>query len=414
MYNRQPLKTKLITGGIILAVLAYLLILSKNNNDFNIYVQASADLFKGIDIYTALYKQSYHYYYSVFFAILIYPLTLIPYYWALFIWLVTNAFFFYRIIRILAEYFDLTLFSGKQKALFFFLCFIFGLEFIVGNFTCGQATICILYLSLEGIRFVFSGRKILGALLIALGINIKIMPIVLLPYLLYRREFKAAGFVVIFYILLLGFPGLLIGVDHNNALLTSWWHSINPMNPEHILDEDETSFHGLSTFLSTLLVERTPTQYDLPIKRNIANLTLAQLTVVLNVVRFMLISFSLYFLRTKPFVTIKNKMHRIWELSYLLLLVPLIFPHQQVYAFLFVTPATSYIIYYLFTQKGNASKIKYNTLLTVLSLSYLACNISFLLGQFNAYYVHFKVLTYGALLIIPMLAVCVPQLKEPD
>jgi hypothetical protein len=272
----------------------------------------------------------------------------------------------------------------------------------------------LLYLSLEGLNLISHDKKIWGALLIAIGINIKIMPIVLLPYLFYRKEFKAGLYVMLVYVALLFIPGLVIGFSYNSSLLASWWHLINPMNPEHILDEDETSFHSLSTLLSTLLVEKTPDFHALPLRRNIANLTLTQLTNVLNIVRLLFISFSFYFFRTKPFVSIQNKMHCLWELSYLLLLVPLIFPHQQVYAFLFVLPASTYLIYYLMTKKDKLTITQYRTLFGALCISYLACNISFLLGQFNAYYVHFKVLTYGALLLIPLLAICIPNMQEPE
>jgi len=39
----------------------------------------------------------------------------------------------------------------------------------------------------------------------------------------------------------------------------------------------------------------------------------------------------------------------------------------------------------------------------LLILIYLSANLKLLLGVFNEYYEHFKVLTYGALLVIPLL-----------
>jgi hypothetical protein len=35
---------------------------------------------------------------------------------------------------------------------------------------------------------------------------------------------------------------------------------------------------------------------------------------------------------------------------------------------------------------------------------FLCGNLKILLGEFNRYYEHFKILTYGALLLIPLLA----------
>jgi hypothetical protein len=40
---------------------------------------------------------------------------------------------------------------------------------------------------------------------------------------------------------------------------------------------------------------------------------------------------------------------------------------------------------------------------TLLIFIYLSANLKLLLGEFNRYYEHFKVLTYGALLVIPLL-----------
>ncbi len=226
------------------------------------------------------------------------------------------------------------------------------------------------------------------------------------------REFKASFYVIVFYVLLMILPILVIGADRYTTLLSSWWNLVNPTTSKNILDVDERSFHGLSTLLATLLVKNVPDNLALPIKRNIADISLTQLTWILNITRLTLITFSLYFFRTRPFVPVKDKLHAYWELSYLLLLVPLIFPHQQYYAFLFIMPAVCCILYYLVGNYKIMSPIKFRMLIIGCSISYLACNLSLLLGVFNVYYWHFKILTYGALLIIPMLALCVPRAAQ--
>lgn len=286
--------------------------------------------------------------------------------------------------------------------------FLFSLRFILSNFHNQQITICILYLSLEGLRFIFSGNIFAGALLIALGINIKILPVVLLPYLLYRREFTASLLIMVFYTILLFLPGLTLGFEQNNMLISSWWQLINPANTIHNLDVDERSFHSLSTLLATLLVENVPDKYALHIRRNIMDISYEHLVLVLNITRLIFISFTFYFLRTRPFENKVGIVHKYIEVSYLLLLIPLIFPHQQDYAFLFILPAVTCIIYYLLTERKTMPKIKFRIILVFTCLSYLLCNLSLLLGEFRDYYDHFKILTYGALLLIPLLAISYP------
>jgi hypothetical protein len=164
--------------------------------------------------------------------------------------------------------------------------------------------------------------------------------------------------------------------------------------------------------LSTLLIEKTPDKYALPIKRNITDVSIPTLTLILNSTRALLVMFTLYFLRTTPFKKISHNLHRFWEWSYILLLIPLIFPHQQYYEFLFVCPAVFYIIYSLIINYPTYPVLKRNGLIFGLVLSYMLCNLNLIFGQYKDYYDHFKILTYGALLLIPMLASLKPDLME--
>jgi len=203
-------------------------------------------------------------------------------------------------------------------------------------------------------------------------------------------------------------PGFILGFAQNNMLISGWWKLINPTNTIHNLDVDERSFHSLSTLLATLLVENVPDKFALHIRRNIMNISYTQLVLVLNIIRLVFIFFAFYFLRKKPFTGKAPSMHQFVEISYILLLIPLLFPHQQDYAFLFIMPAVTCIIYYLITEQNTLTNLKFNAIVFVLALSYLLCNITLLYGQYREYYDHFKLLTYGALLIIPLLAFCHP------
>jgi hypothetical protein len=410
MFKERKYLYFILTG---ILVLVYLLVVAGRRADLFIYESGSYDILHAVDAYSKTYVDGFHYYYSTLFAFIIYPLSLLPMYLGNLVWLLLNAVLLFRIIILTSRYFDLTVLSQKQKIYFLLLTLLFGVRFIYSNFQTQQITILILYLVLEGLAFIFSGRKITGAALIAVGINIKLLPVIILPYLIYRKEFKAFFMVVFFYAVMLFLPGFVLGFQQNNILISSWWRLINPTNPIHVLDVDETSFHSLSTLLATLLVEKVPDKYALPVRRNIADISYTQLEYILNTVRFILIAFTLYFLRTKPFVTRISKLHRFYEISYLLLLVPLIFPHQQDYAFLFIVPAVSCIIYYLFTQGNKISKTRFILIVFFLVISYLACNLSLLFGEYREYYAHFKILTYGAILVIPLLALSYP-LKHPN
>lgn len=393
-----------------LALLAFLYIESQGKGDFYIFLSAAQDVFKGENIYDKLYNQWYHYFYSVFFAIVLHPLVYLPFQLSKFLWLSLNVFFVYRIFMIIKNLLPLHDFSKKQLLFLRYMGFLFSLRFIYENLHHSQITILILFLSLQGLQLIVTNKQPLaGAALIALGINIKLLPIVLIPYLFYRRFFKAGFLTIGIYILLLFTPAIFIGWNNNTNLLCTWGQLINPVNKVHILDTEERSFHGLSTLLSTLLVEKVPDAFALPIKRNIADISIEQLSTVLNTVRLTLILLSLYFFRSFPFKHALGLKHQFREISYLLLLVPLIFPHQQHYAFLFICPAFIFCLYYIIQNKNNISRGKFYFLTISCAVIYLVCNLKLILGEFNPYYEHFKILTYGALFLIPILAICDPE-----
>jgi hypothetical protein len=274
-------------------------------------------------------------------------------------------------------------------------------------------TVFILFLSAEGMYRIMTGRYWFGALLIALAINIKLLPLLLLPYLLYRGYLKASAWLVLFLCVLLVLPAPLIGLQYNTDLLKSWWALINPANTEHVIDTAERSFHSLSSWLPGLLMDHVSDPQVLPVKRNIANLDAKTVGIILNTIRALLLLLGLYFLRSLPFRRATSKLSAFRELAYLFLLVPLIFPHQQHYAFYFMLPAGTYMCYFLTSQwvaeTKRISERKFKLLVAGMVVVFLTNNIQLLLGEFGQWYQHFKVITYGALLLIPMLAVSRPE-----
>jgi hypothetical protein len=410
----EAVKKYLIWGFAIIALAVYVYFESQSKGDLRIYLLASTDLFNGINIFEKKYIDGYHYFYSVLFAIGLKPLTYLPEQLVNLIWLCLNLYLVLRIFQLIKNLLPLHDLTRNELMALRIGGFLFSLRFIHENLHHLQITILILYLSLQGLQLVFANkpRPFYGALLIALGINIKLLPVVLIPYLFYRGFFKAGFYIIGIYIALLYLPALLIGWEQNQALLSTWAGLINPLNSNHVLDTEERSFHGLSTLLSTLLVKNSGDVYALPLKRNIADVSVDQLNLILNTIRVLLVLFTLYFLRTRPFAPAEGLKHRFWELSYILLLIPLIFPHQQHYGFLFICPAFIFCLHYFIRNRKILSKGKLIFLAVAGIAIYLLCNLKLILGAYNDYYEHFKVLTYGALLLIVLLAVCVPREKQ--
>lgn len=406
----------------LLIILVVVLYESKGEGDFKIFIDASRDLILGKNIYQEVYNNWYHYYYDILFALFLVPLSFLPLYFSKLIWLSLNVYFAYRIFTIIWGWLPINMLSSDKQKVFKFLSFIFVLAFLRDNFHTSQLTIFILFLTLQGLEFIIGSQKIKGSLLLALGITIKILPIVFIPYLLYRSEIKSAILVIVFVVFYLFFPVLFIGHEYNNYLLKERWKIINPANTEHVLDTGERSFHSLTTLLSTLLVKDCGDKLALPVKRNLFDVSIKTLNTIINFVRLVLALGVLFIIKSKPFKIATSNLQSFYEISYLCLLIPLVFPHQQHYAFLFVLPAISYMLFYviyLYFQKKNSSQkltrsYKKASVLFIMIFIYLLTNSHFILGVYNKWYDHFKTLTYGALILLLFLAFSNPKILESD
>ena len=126
---------------------------------------------------------------------------------------------------------------------------------------------------------------------------------------------------------------------------------------------------------------------------------------ITNGLRLFLAVFTLYFLRTLPFQKAKNNLHRFWEVGYLFLVIPFLFPHQQNYAYFFVYPAVVYLMYVFYGKiKERASyrmiDLKDIILLRVLGVSYLMMSAELFLGTFRDFYIDIRLMTWAAILVL--------------
>ena len=386
----------------LLFAFVFILFEANTPNDFDIFYSASTDLFNNINIYEKLYAKWYHYLYSLLFTLLVYPLTFLPLYLSKLIWLGINLFFLYRIFKILRGFLKEFRFEEKETNWLLFLVFLFSLRFIRDNFHLAQMTIFILFAIIQGIKFIWDKKEIKGAALLALAINFKLLPLVILPYLFWKGYFKALSLCVFFIALYFFIPVLFLGIDKFLILVESWWGLINPTQSKHIIDTEERSFHSLTTLIPTLFMENVPDQFALPLKRNILNLSLDTVNLLVMISRIIIISLTLLFVGIKPFYQPESSIKKWRDIAYLCLSIPLIFPHQQHYAFLLTLPAVSFLFIFLFQDKKTNKHIKI-IYVTTLIIIYLCFNLYLILGEFNAYYEHYKIITYGAILLVIML-----------
>ena len=124
-----------------------------------IFLEASKSLLNGENIFQKTYFDGYHYFYSVLFALIIYPFTFIPVHVTVFLWLGFNVWLLFRLYRIDSTLLPLQTLSQKQKNIFWILTFVFSSRLIFENLHVAQMTILLLYLCLEGIHSIQHKRS---------------------------------------------------------------------------------------------------------------------------------------------------------------------------------------------------------------------------------------------------------------
>ena len=136
-------------------------------------------------------------------------------------------------------------------------------------------------------------------MLLSLGINLKVLPIVFIPYLIYRAQWKSLIYVLLFSLVLLLIPSLYTGFDLNKELHIGWFHTINPFLEQYNVAQNSREFRiqGLAALISSYFYEQPESflQYLIyPLSKETVEL-LIQLS------RLSLILLTLYILNSRPF-----------------------------------------------------------------------------------------------------------------
>ena len=408
--QKYNLALKILAGIVIIILIVSTIINSGEEGvDFDVFMGAAQNLLWHDNIYTAHYINNFQYFYSPLFALLLVPFTLLPIYITEALWLLFLFFLVYRIWQIGVSFFNITIFTAKQYLIWCLISVFLILSFILYNISRVQITIFIVWGTLESLKLINDKKYILGSLLLALVINIKIMPIVFVPYLLYNNNLKAFGLVILFSVIYIYLPAIFVGFSYNQMLFHSWLLNINPTNKVFELEKGNL-LHSLN---STIPVFLTPTIGDLHLKRNFLNLDVATTLQIVNVFRLFFISLTIMFLKRMPFKNSPNKLHFFWEMGYILLITPLIFPHQGKYAYFYLFPVFIYLVYFfiLVFKTKNQHRFTGVFIITILlSIIYTPLIGTDIIGGYAFSFLQFyRVMVICTMLLVPVLLYCNPE-----
>jgi Glycosyltransferase family 87 len=397
---------------IFLALLYFVKVLSVGAGDFRAYYHAGTKVTEGLSPYFFYIPEQgwvSMFSYPPFFALFMVIFTILPVAIAGVIWNIFNLIALFRIYHLLSVFIGIKEYlTPKQYTYFVFFTLVFTLRFILYNFDLTQSTLIVMWGTLESLRLIKKEETFLGSLLLASVISIKLLPLVIVPYLLYRSYFKEVTLTIFFVFALNCLPIVVYGVDDFVKIVSEWWKVVNPNNLEFTIKQnagDETT-HGLSAFVPAFFSDSV-VRYDLG--RHFITLNNQQISMLLMVFRLFFIVLTLYFLKTRPFKKEVSRYQFVWEVSYLLMVIPLIFPQQMKYAFALLLPAVSYILFYLFMTK---KALKFYVLIFIMSVVWLLTTFTTdgIIGkQLYEYAQYYKLITWGTFLLIFALSLIKPE-----
>lgn len=404
----KKISQKIIVASIILISAVYYTIGARTGVDFDAFLNASAHLKLHHNIYAPPFIRDLQYYYSPLFAALLTPFSSFSFLVAEFLWLLVSGYWVYRIWFLCEAYFNENVLVKKYHRWWIILSVFLSLRFILDNFTQAQMSIFLLWATLESLKLFSEKKPLRGAALLALAMNIKLLPLIFLPYLFYRGKIKEGILVILFFVIYLYLPSIFIGWHYNAFLLQEWWAIINPLNPEHYI-EVTNGPHSLDAMLSVYITDTTG---EMDIKRNFINVSFENIFLIVNITRAFLIILTFAFLRTLPFKKANSRLHTFWEMSYLFLLTPILFPHILIYTFIYICPMLVYLLYYFIVSLQLQRPVNKLVLCSFVLISIIFTPIigTDVIGKYAFHFLqHFRVLTIMTLLLIPIALLCRPE-----
>ncbi len=190
-------------SGVVMLVQAFHRAYRSIGYDFTARMEQCRAFFEGVDPYAVATR--FPLTYPLFHCVALAPLAHMPYWLANLLWFAVNWacawFSAWYILRSVGPHL-----SRDQLVAVAALVFVLSFEIIQNNFLNGQTNFVLLALCVLAFKFLQERRPVASGLALAAGVALKVTPLILLPYLLVRRAWKAAAWALIG---ILGFVFLL-------------------------------------------------------------------------------------------------------------------------------------------------------------------------------------------------------------
>jgi hypothetical protein len=193
-----------------------------HGNDFTSYLLSAKAFMDGRSPYQT--GSPFPYIYPIFLCVILMPFSMMPYWLLNLLWFLGSVLALYFVWDILIRYYSPT-FTRADAGAVFIVPFLVLLNVIQNNLLNGQVNFIVLLLCTLFLRDYLLSRNLTAALFLSMAIAIKVTPLILLVYLLCRRDFLMAGLVISMTIILVFGVPYIIGGTAAFGYYVSYWHS---------------------------------------------------------------------------------------------------------------------------------------------------------------------------------------------
>lgn len=401
-------KTKWINAALLVLSLSgivfYIIRAAFRAGDFVGYVNAGRLTWEGQNIYSD-YLNTWPPFFSVFAV----PLYLADSWSSIgirLVWLILSVLAMFWCMRIMVRWlFQKQLLLPFQKNstnqiafsdLRVFLPFLLAYRFLLDNLANIQINIFLLLMVLLAIDWYQSGRYRRAAAILTLGISLKVFPIFLLFFFIFKRASKMILWSIGFLILWNALTFWVYGYEEAMAYYRHWWTEI--AGPFATIQHKNQSFFSM---LRSWLTNESP---GLDIFLNFANLSISQLKMVSYSLLLIGALYVMYWFKRSKSVNFFPL--QLIEYTFILTAIPILSPLAWKAYFIFLWPAYLMLCFYLFYHKKRKEHAKHSffKMLFYLAIALTVISTDLFLGPWLADVTEvFSCLTIGTLLLLGLL-----------
>ena len=195
--------------------------------DFTVYQLAGQAVVDGTDIYQVRNERGWAYVYPPPFAILMAPFARLSVFWGALVWYVISVALIIWALVMCVRTVRLAFSADGHRLILSVAPIAMLLVWFMSGLTRGQASVLLMWLVLAAFCWHWEGHDLRGGACLAGAVLLKVFPLVLLGYFVWRKKWKflAVAFATIIVVGLI-LPGAVFGFKRNFAYWESWGRMI--------------------------------------------------------------------------------------------------------------------------------------------------------------------------------------------